>query len=159
MGLFDNAVPGGGIGKPLMVALGALLVGKMMGGGGRSDYAPTSGPGMSQPGSGPLGGLLQGGAGGGLLGGLGGLLDRLRSSGQGEVADSWVGTGANAPIEPHQLGNALGQTTISDLARQSGMTEQEVLSQLSRVLPGVVDKLTPGGRIPDQTEIASHFGG
>ena len=28
MGLFDNAVPGGNITKPLMIALGALLVGK-----------------------------------------------------------------------------------------------------------------------------------
>ena len=34
MGLFDDAVPGGSIAKPLMIALGALLVGKMMGAGG-----------------------------------------------------------------------------------------------------------------------------
>jgi uncharacterized protein YidB (DUF937 family) len=27
------------------------------------------------------------------------------------------------------------------------------------VLPGVVDKMTPGGRIPGQAEVASHFGG
>ena len=42
MGLFDDAVPGGGIAKPLMVALGALLVGKMMGGFGQSDTAAPS---------------------------------------------------------------------------------------------------------------------
>jgi uncharacterized protein YidB (DUF937 family) len=39
------------------------------------------------------------------------------------------------------------------------MSEQELLAQLSRVLPGVVDKMTPDGRVPGQAEIASHFGG
>jgi uncharacterized protein YidB (DUF937 family) len=34
-----------------------------------------------------------------------------------------------------------------------------LLAQLSRVLPGVVDKMTPDGRIPGRAEIASHFGG
>jgi uncharacterized protein YidB (DUF937 family) len=38
------------------------------------------------------------------------------------------------------------------------MSEQELLAQLSRVLPGVVDKLTPDGRIPDPAQIRSAFG-
>ena len=59
---------------------------------------------------------------------------------------------------PGQLGSALGQTTVSELARQAGMSEQELLAQLSRVLPGVVDKLTPDGRVPAPSEIATHFG-
>lgn len=152
MGLFDDAVPGGGIGKPLMVALGALLVGKMMGGIGQPGPASTSPP-SPQPGGG-LGGMFQGG----LAGGLGSLLERLTSTGQGDVANSWVGKGPNEPIQPNQLGSALGQTTVSELARHAGMSEQELLAQLSQVLPNVVDKLTPGGRVPDQAEIASHFG-
>ena len=156
MGLFDDAVPGGGIARPLMVALGALLVGKVMGGFGQSDSvatAPDARP-SPRPGSGGgLGDLIPGG----LAGGLGSLLDRLRSAGQGDVANSWVSPGPNQPIQPGQLGSALGQTTVSELARHAGMSEQELLAQLSRVLPGVVDKLTPGGRVPDQTEIASHF--
>jgi uncharacterized protein YidB (DUF937 family) len=155
MGLFDDAVPGGSIAKPMMIALGALLVGKMMGGSGQSaPPSPTASP--AQPdvgGLGGLGGLLQGG----MAGGLGSLLERLASAGQGDVANSWVGTGTNQPIQPHQLGTALGQTTVSDLARQTGMSEEELMAQLARVLPGVVDKLTPGGRIPNQTEIAPHF--
>jgi uncharacterized protein YidB (DUF937 family) len=152
VGLFDDAVPGGNIGKPLMIALGALLVGKMMGGIGQPGPASTSHP-SPQPGTGGLGGMFQGGR----AGGLGSLLERLTSTGQGDVANSWVGTGPNEPIQPNQLGSALGQTTVSDLARQTGMSEQELLAQLSRVLPGVVDKLTPGGRVPYQAEIASHF--
>ena len=157
MGLFDNALPGGGISKPLMIALGALLAGKVMGGLGGSTPETGSRPGVpSQPRAGGIGGLLQG-MGGGLTGGLGDLLRRLTSAGQGEVANSWVGAGPNAPIQPTQLNSALGQTTVAELARKAGIGEQDLLDELSRVLPGVVDKLTPGGRIPDQAEIASHF--
>jgi len=140
MGLFDDAVPGGNITKPLLVALGALLVGKLM---TRSDSPapqPQAVPQASQ---------------GGLMGGLGGLLDRLINAGHGATVNSWLGTGQNAPIQPDQLQSALGQTTISDLARHAGISEQELLAQLSRALPGVVDKLTPNGRVPSQTEIQS----
>jgi len=142
MGLFDDAVPGGNITKPLLVALGALLVGKLMTGSSASAPAP-------QPEAAPQAPQ------GGLMGGLGGLLDRLTNAGHGATVDSWLGTGQNAAIQPDQLHSALGQTTISDLARHAGISEQELLAQLSRALPGVVDKLTPDGRVPSQTEIQS----
>jgi uncharacterized protein YidB (DUF937 family) len=143
MGLLDDAIPGGSITKPLMVALGALLVGKMM----------TRGDAPAQAGGGQAGGGQAG-----LFGGLGGLLDRLSQSGLGATASSWVGQGQNAPIQPQQLQSALGQTTISDLARHAGISEQELLTHLAQALPGVVDKLTPNGRIPSQTEVQSVFG-
>jgi uncharacterized protein YidB (DUF937 family) len=146
MGLFDDVVPGGNIAKPLMVALGALLVGKMMSGGSAPTQASPSGQ-LSQP---PQSG--------GLLGGLGGILDRLSNAGHNEAVNSWVGHGQNAPIQPDRLGSALGQTTVSELARNAGISEQELLAGLSRVLPGVVDKLTPDGRIPNETEVRSAFG-
>ena len=153
MGLFDDAVPGGSIAKPLMIALGALIVGRMMSGGSSNQsVAPAQGS-VPQPPS-PQGSSQMGG---GLIGGLGGLLDQLTKAGHGPVASSWVGPGQNAPIQPPQLGSALGQTTVSDLARQAGMSEQELLAQLSRVLPGVVDKLTPDGRVPTQSEVMSRW--
>ena len=163
MGLFDDAVPGGSIAKPLMVALGALVIGKMMSGGGGAPQAPnparmpTAQPPQAgwAPGEAAMGGAAMGG---GLLGGLGGLLQQLTNAGHGDVANSWVGTGQNAPIQPTQLGSALGQTTVSELAQAAGMNEQELLAQLSRVLPGVVDKLTPAGRVPDQSELLARWG-
>jgi uncharacterized protein YidB (DUF937 family) len=33
------------------------------------------------------------------------------------------------------------------------MSEEELLKQLSQVLPGVVDKLTPHGRLPTLAEL------
>lgn len=145
MGIFDDAVPGGNIAKPLLVALGALLVGKMMSGSGSAQPAPRA-PAPTDT-----------GFGGGLPGGLGGLLDKLTSAGHGSAVNSWLGSGANAQIPPENLGSALGQTTISELARNAGMSEQQLLSELSRVLPGVVDRLTPNGQIPDQARIRSLF--
>jgi uncharacterized protein YidB (DUF937 family) len=147
MGLFDNAVPGGNIAKPLMIALGALMVGKML--SGRSSEQPA------QPQSPAPSGTTS--ADGGLLGGLGGLLGKLADAGHGNVADSWVGTGQNQPINPNDLGNALGPQVIREIAQRTGMDEQELLKQLSAALPGVVDKLTPGGQVPPQHQVASLF--
>ncbi|WP_027051770.1 YidB family protein [Mesorhizobium erdmanii] len=149
MGLFDNAVPGGNITKPMMIALGALLVGKML--SGKSAEQPQEAP---APAPTPAGTTS---ADGGLLGGLGGLLDKLRDAGQGNVADSWVGTGQNQSINPGDLGSALGPAVIREIAQRTGMNEQELLQQLSTALPGIVDKLTPNGQVPQQHQVASAF--
>jgi uncharacterized protein YidB (DUF937 family) len=82
------------------------------------------------------------------------LLESLTRSGHGDVADSWVGTGSNRRIEPDQLDNALGRDTIDRLQRQTGMERGDLLSQLSDVLPDVVDKLTPHGRRPNPDEMS-----
>lgn len=161
MGIFDDAVPGGSISKPIMIALGALLVGKLLG-GGKAQEDPAAQQANPQAGdSGLPGGLggLAGGLGGlgGLAGGLGGLLGKLAEAGQGDTVDSWVKPGQNKPIAPGNLESALGSQTISDLARQAGISEQELLNQLSTVLPGVVDKLTPQGQLPSRDQIAALF--
>ncbi|MBL0372762.1 DUF937 domain-containing protein [Rhizobium sp. KVB221] len=147
MGMFDDAVPGGNITKPIMIALGALLVGKVLGGFGQGADAQAP----EQPQQAPTADD------GGLAGGLGGLLEKLGSAGHGKTADSWVRPGQNDPIAPGQLGDALGSQTISDLARRAGVSETELLEQLSRVLPGVVDKLTPQGQVPDRQTLDSFF--
>lgn len=142
MGIFDDAVPGGNISKPIMIALGALLVGKLLSGRGGQEAGDAQ-QADAQAGD------------GGLLGGLGGLLGKLTEVGQGSAVDSWVKPGPNQPIAPGHLENALGSQTISDLARQAGVSEEELLQQLSKVLPGVVDKLTPQGQVPDQNQLAA----
>jgi len=82
------------------------------------------------------------------LGGLGGLLQKFEQAGLGHVASSWVGTGANQPVTPDQLGGVLGGDVVANLARQLGLNSQDVLGQLSHMLPQVVDKLTPQGQVP-----------
>ena len=150
MGLFDNAVPGGNITKPLMIALGALLVGKMLSGRGSDQPAEAPAPTPTPAGT-------DASADGGLLGGLGGLLDKLKGAGHGNVADSWVGTGQNQSINANDLGSALGPQVIREIAQRTGMDEGELLKQLSTALPGIVDKLTPNGQVPQQHQVASAF--
>jgi len=83
------------------------------------------------------------------IGGLGGLLQKFEQAGLGHVASSWIGTGANQPVSPDQLGGVLGGDMVSGLARQLGLNPQDALGQLSQMLPQVVDQLTPQGRIPE----------
>jgi uncharacterized protein YidB (DUF937 family) len=44
------------------------------------------------------------------------------------------------------------------LSEKTGLSEQEVTVQLSQLVPGFVDKLTPQGRLPTREELA-RFGG
>jgi uncharacterized protein YidB (DUF937 family) len=50
-----------------------------------------------------------------------------------------------------QLGSALGPDVIKMLAQRSGLSEEEITKQ---ILPGVVDKLTPHGRLPTVVELS-----
>ena len=68
--------------------------------------------------------------------------------------NSWIGPGQNQPIAPDQLHQALGPDAVNNLSRLTGLPADQLVSELSRVLPGVVDKLTPQGRIPDQAEMS-----
>jgi uncharacterized protein YidB (DUF937 family) len=123
-----------------------------------ANNAPASGGGlgdMLRSSLGPLGGLLAGGAAGSVLsGGLGDLLRQFQQSGHSDVANSWVGTGPNKQISPHELGSALGDDTVNSLAEQAGLSRVELLEGLSHQLPDVVDQLTPQGRVPTEDEMS-----
>jgi uncharacterized protein YidB (DUF937 family) len=141
--MIRSSVPGGNIGKPLLLALLALLASGSLFRGGEQGRATGSG---SQPAS------EEGG--GGLLAGLGGLLGKLHNGGLGHAANSWIGSGQNQPVPPARLGSALGPDIIKTLAERSGLSEQDLIQQLSQVLPGLVDKLTPNGRLPTAAELS-----
>ncbi len=82
------------------------------------------------------------------VGGLNGLIAKFQQAGLGDVVASWVGSGHNQAISGDQLGQVLGNDTLAGLARQLGVNPSEVVGQLSSVLPGLVDKLTPAGHAP-----------
>lgn len=146
MGIFDDKssnepVPGGNLAKPVLIAIGALLVGRMFSGKSADTEQPTA----HAPAETPAGG------------GLGALLEQLTQAGHAEKVDSWVGSGQNVPIAPDQLGHAIGKDTITDLANQSGVNEQDLLAELSKALPGIVDKLTENGQLPDMDQVLKMF--
>lgn len=81
-------------------------------------------------------------------GGLGGLVSKFQQAGMGDVIASWIGTGRNQAISGDQLSQVLGNDTLSALAQQLGLNTGDVAGQLSNILPGLVDHLTPGGQAP-----------
>lgn len=117
--------------------------------------APSGGPVSILPGGlgGGLGGMLGGILGGGALsGGLQDLLKQFQQNGHGEKADSWVSTGPNKPVAPHELEQVLGNERIDWLTRETGMSREQLLAGLSQALPQAVDQLTPNGRLPTEDE-------
>jgi uncharacterized protein YidB (DUF937 family) len=87
-------------------------------------------------------------------GGLAGLVQQFEGKGLGDVARSWVGTGQNLPITAQQIQQVLGSNTITQLAAKAGINPDQVTAHLTELLPKLVDRLTPDGKIP-QGDIAS----
>ncbi len=54
-----------------------------------------------------------------ITGGLGELVERFKTAGHGETADSWISTGPNRPITETSLESALGGDLIDSLVRQT----------------------------------------
>jgi len=142
MGMFDdalkNAVPGGNLAAPIAVAAGALILGKLFGGSSAPAQAPAAPP-PSVPTNPPPSSIV---------GGLSDLIGRLTAGGAAPQVNSWVGPGENQPIQPGQLGGALGQNVLNELSQRTGMSQQELLNQLALVLPQIINHLTPQGRMP-----------
>ncbi|MGJ0485264.1 MAG: YidB family protein [Methylomicrobium sp.] len=89
------------------------------------------------------------------MGGIGGLINKFQQSGLGDVAASWVSTGNNKTIQPDQLSQVLGKDQIAALAQQAGIPESQAPSVLSKILPTMVDKLTPEGKEPESSNLAT----
>jgi uncharacterized protein YidB (DUF937 family) len=84
-------------------------------------------------------------------GGLEGILGKFREGGLSQQADSWVGTGQNMNISADQLQQVFGSSTISDLASRLGMSEQQAGSDMAQLLPEVINRLTPEGQVPENS--------
>lgn len=119
-------------------------------GGGTAGNNPAQGQAGGQLGGqlGGLGGLLGGLSAGTLLnGGLKELLEQFTQSGQRDTAESWIGTGPNKDVAPNDLKKALSPEVLQQLSQATGLSQEELLTRLSRELPNAVDKYTPEGRI------------
>jgi uncharacterized protein YidB (DUF937 family) len=93
-------------------------------------------------------GMLTSGQGGGLQA----IVKAFGDKGLGDVVGSWVGTGANLPVSAQQVQSAMGPQ-LQQLASQHGLDVNAIAQQLSQHLPGIMDKLTPGGQIPDASSL------
>lgn len=82
-------------------------------------------------------------------GGLNGLVQSFKDRGLDDVVSSWVGKGENLPVNADQISNVLGSETIQNLAAKAGVSSSDLSSMLAQHLPGLIDRLTPDGVIPE----------
>ena len=95
----------------------------------------------------PAGNLFESVVGGS---GLGELLERFRSAGASEQVDSWVSRGENQPITREQVQTAIDPQTLEELAKQTGVSKEDLVDRIVRDLPDAVDKVTPAGQLPPE---------
>lgn len=83
------------------------------------------------------------------VGGLNGLVEKFNQHGMGDIVSSWIGQGNNLPISADQITSALGNGTLGNIASQMGIDPAQLSGQLAQMLPGLIDKLTPNGALPE----------
>ena len=81
-------------------------------------------------------------------GGLQGILQQLQASGIADQVASWIGTGENAPVSGNQIADALGSDKVAQIAQHAGVEPEHAATGLALLLPQIIDKLTPGGQVP-----------
>lgn len=127
---------GGGTGRIVMSLLPIVL----------SMLANRQRGGRGMGGLGGLGGLAG-------AGGLGALIAQMTQRGYGSQAQSWVSTGPNEPLPPQAVSELFGQQELADIAAQAGLSEDETREGLAELLPEVVDRVTPEGRLPEEDQL------
>ena len=91
-------------------------------------------------------------------GGFAGFLDLFSKAGLGDVATSWISSGANSELSDEQVESALGEETITEIANQADINASTAKSALAYMIPSVVDKLTPDGVVPEEKDLLSKIG-
>lgn len=102
-------------------------------------------------------GALGGGQGG--TAGLDALIGQLRQAGLGPQLDSWIGTGGNAPVAPDDLRRAFGDDQLQALGSRMGLGGGVLAALLAQLLPALIDRLSPQGRMPRSEEDLAPQGG
>lgn len=125
---------------------------------GKAVGGALSGQGKQAGGGGGQGALLQALMAMLASGGLDSLVKSFQQKGLGDIIGSWISPGANLPISPDQVTKAFGPEQMGQLAKQSGLDVGAVATQLSGMLPGLVDKLTPDGGLPDRAALEKGLG-
>ncbi len=86
-------------------------------------------------------------------GGLQGLIQTFKEKGLGDAMSSWISTGENQPVSGDQIQHVLGGGFIQQLAGQLKSSNTEVSGGLAKLLPDIIDKLTPNGSVPEGNQL------
>ena len=80
--------------------------------------------------------------------GVAGLLSNAESQGLGHIVRSWIGNEPNQGIAPQQVEGLVGSERIQQFASRAGIPSSIASAALAHILPAVVDKSTPNGKLP-----------
>jgi uncharacterized protein YidB (DUF937 family) len=86
-------------------------------------------------------------------GGLNGLVESFHSNGLGGLVSSWTGTGDNQAVTATQIQQVLGSEKVQAYAQKLGISPEAASSTLAQLLPVVIDKLSPNGKVPDHSNL------
>ena len=81
-------------------------------------------------------------------GGVAGLQQKFQQAGLGGVIQGWISNGPNPPVTPDQTANVVGDDKIAEVAAKTGIPQDQVSAAIAKLLPLVVDHLTPNGTVP-----------
>ena len=87
------------------------------------------------------------------------LIEQFKGAGLGDKADSWVGTGENQDLSPDEVEKAIGRDRLDKMSKQTGESVGGLKSDLSKMIPSVVDKLTPDGKMPSPGDLLNKVKG
>jgi len=86
-------------------------------------------------------------------GGISGLQSRSGSQGLGDLVASWIGTGRNQPISADQITSLLGAKRVDAVGQGAGLSGALAAGAIAALLPTLIDKLTPEGKVPASGEL------
>ena len=92
-------------------------------------------------------------------GGFSGFLERFKEAGLGDVASSWVNSGANTPISNEQVESVFGEETLKDISENAELDYATTTSATAFMTPHIVDNLTPDGVVPSESDLLTKIGG
>lgn len=77
------------------------------------------------------------------------IMQGMKNQGLQDKLSSWIGTGSNESISENEITNVLGEEMIGKLSKETNLDNEELVKQLTAILPVVVDKLTPEGQLEE----------
>lgn len=85
------------------------------------------------------------------------LVQRFKSAGKGDAADSWVSNHPNVAVHEDDMQAAIGDDLLAELSEKTGLSASELVQRLKVALPDAVNALTPEGRMPTADEARAQY--
>ncbi|MBN2586364.1 MAG: DUF937 domain-containing protein [Candidatus Fermentibacteraceae bacterium] len=85
-------------------------------------------------------------------GGVTSVIEMFSSNGLGQKAQSWVGGGPNEDLEPEQVQQVFGGSLIGKVASALGVNSGQASSVVAKLLPEVVNQITPKGEVSGEQD-------